>query len=247
MKSKLPLGLIVLLALWIVVTTFKMISPIFLSPPLEVLIQLWNLVTTGEIVHDLCLTLYRLLIGFALGIIVGVPLGLLMGYSKRIYDALEAVIEMFRAVPVVALFPLFLVFFGIGDASKFSIAAWSSSLIILINTMYGVKNSKKTRIMVAQTMKATPLQIFFKVVFPEALPDIFVGLRTGLSIALIVVIMSEMFMGTKAGLGQRIFNAQLLYRIPEMYSAIIISGFLGFTLNIMTITIERKILHWVGK
>lgn len=247
MKYKIPLGLIVLIIFWVIIASFKIINPIFLPSPFDVSKQLWNLLISGEIAHDLYSTMYRLIIGFSLGIFIGVPIGLLMGYSKRVYDAMEVVIEMFRSIPVVALFPLFLIFFGLGDASKFTIAAWSSSLIILINTMYGVKNRKQTRIMVAQTMKATPAQIFVKIVFPEAIPDMFVGLRTGLSIALIVVIMSEMFMGTQTGLGQRIFNAHLLYQIPEMYAAIIITGLLGFTINKLFIMAEKRFLHWVGK
>ncbi len=236
-----------LIIIWVIIASFKIINPIFLPSPFDVLSQLWNLIISGEITHDIYSTIYRLIIGFSLGIFIGVPIGLLMGYSKRIYNSLEIVIEMFRSIPVVALFPLFLIFFGLGDASKFTIAAWSSSLIILINTMYGVKNSKKTRLMVAQTMKATPAQIFIKIVFPEAIPDMFVGLRTGLSIALIVVIMSEMFMGTQTGLGQRIFNAHLLYQIPEMYAAIVITGLLGFTINKLFIIAEKRFLHWVGK
>ncbi len=247
MKSKIPLGLMALIIIWVIIASFKIINPIFLPSPFDVLSQLWNLIISGEITHDIYSTIYRLIIGFSLGIFIGVPIGLLMGYSKRIYNSLEIVIEMFRSIPVVALFPLFLIFFGLGDASKFTIAAWSSSLIILINTMYGVKNSKKTRLMVAQTMKATPAQIFIKIVFPEAIPDMFVGLRTGLSIALIVVIMSEMFMGTQTGLGQRIFNAHLLYQIPEMYAAIVITGLLGFTINKLFIIAEKRFLHWVGK
>ncbi|MCJ7457953.1 MAG: ABC transporter permease [candidate division Zixibacteria bacterium] len=247
MRSKIPFGLIALIIIWGVIASIKIINPIFLPSPLDVLVQFWSLSISGEIAQDVYSTIYRLVIGFSLGISVGVPVGLLMGYSNRIYNALEIVIEMFRSIPVVALFPLFLIFFGLGDASKFTIAAWSSSLIILINTMYGVKNSKKTRIMVAQTMKATPGQIFVKIVFPEALPDMFVGFRTGLSIALIVVIMSEMFMGTQTGLGQKIFNAHLLYEIPEMYALIIITGLIGFILNKLFLMAEKHFLHWAGK
>lgn len=167
-----------------------------------------------------------------------------MGYSKRVYDALEVLIEVLRAIPVIALFPLFLILFGLGDKSKFGIAAWSSSFIILINTMYGVQHSSEIRRMVARSLKASEWKIFWKVVLPDALPEIVVGLRTGISIALIVVLMSEMFLGTSIGIGQVIYNAHLMYDTPGMYAAILASGILGYGVNALLLIVQRQFIHW---
>jgi NitT/TauT family transport system permease protein len=176
-----------------------------------------------------------------------VPVGLLLGYSKAIYESMEVVVDFFRSIPVFCLFPLFLVFFGIGDTAKICTAAWSSSFIILVNTMYGVRNSTKTRRMVAQTMGATKVQILCEVIVPDALPDIVVGMRNGLSLALIVVVVTEMFMGTRFGLGREIFDASMVYQIPRMYAAILVTGLLGYALNKIFVLIERRVVHWAGK
>jgi len=191
--------------------------------------------------------LYRMVLGFGLGAAIGIPIGLLMGRSDKVYRSLEFLVDFFRSIPVTALFPLFLVIFGIGDLAKCSIVAWSTGLIILVNTVYGVKSAKKTRIMVAQTMGASNLETFTKVIFFEGVPHIVAGLRTSLSMALIVVIVTEMFMGTESGIGRRIFDASVTYRTPEMYSAIICAGLLGFLLNKIFVFAETKLIHWRGK
>lgn len=247
MKKETLLSLIVFVLIWGIATSLHLINPLFLPSPWKVLITFFHLFSSGGIIVDIAKTLYRMLIGFSLGAAIGIPIGLLMGRSVRVYRYLEFFVDFFRSVPVTALFPLFLVIFGIGDMAKFSIVAWSSCLIILINTMYGVKNSRKTRTMAAQIMGASTFQIFTKVIFFEAVPHIVAGLRTAVSLALVVVVVTEMFMGTEFGVGQRIFNASMTYRISEMYAAIIIAGILGFALNKIFVLLETKLVHWGGK
>jgi len=188
-----------------------------------------------------------MLISFCIAVCTGTPLGLLMGYFDKIYYSLEFIVDFFRSVPATAMFPLFMLFFGISDKSKIAITAFACSLIILVNTMYGVKHSGKLRMIVARTLKANNFQLFTKVMFPSALPNIFAGLRTAISLSLILIIVTEMFAGTIYGLGHRILNAQLVYRIPEMYSAIILTGILGFLMNNIFIKIERRVIHWTNK
>jgi NitT/TauT family transport system permease protein len=162
-------------------------------------------------------------------------------------DVLEvASDEGFGHVPVIALFPLFLICFGLGNQSKFTIAAWSSSLVILLNTMYGVQHSSALRRMVARSLKASEWQVFWKVVLPDALPEILVGLRTGVSIALIVILMTEMFLGSSNGIGQMIYNAHLIYDTPRMYVGILTSGLLGYVLNLVLVGSEQRLVHWKG-
>jgi len=212
-RIRVPWGIFALLIIWSVLSFLRLVDPLFLPNPVSVLKEFCSVVGSGILFRHAWATLYRLAVGFSLGAIIGVPAGLVMGYSRRAYDTLEAVVEVFRAIPVIALFPLFLIVFGLGDNSKYSIVAWSSSFIILINTMYGVQHGSKTRRMVARSLQATDWQIFRKVIFPDALPDIIVGLRTGVSIALIVVLMSEMMLGTEVGIAQMIYNTHLMYDI----------------------------------
>lgn len=245
MKRGIPWGIIVVLALWCLTAFTRLVDPLYLPSPIAVIRECWTLLSSGVLPIHAIATLYRLAIGFLLGALIGVPVGILMGYSKRVYNSLEALIEVFRAVPVIALFPFFLILLGLGDKSKFGVAAWSSALVILLNTLYGVQHSSKTRRMVAYSLKASEWQIFSKVVLPEAMPEILIGLRSGISITLIVVLMTEMFLGTQRGIGQMIFNAHLMYDTPGMFVGIITSGVLGFLLNKGLIAVERRTVHWM--
>jgi NitT/TauT family transport system permease protein len=170
-----------------------------------------------------------------------------MGYYGKVYAAFEVIVDFFRSLPALAIFPLLMFFFGIGDAAKIATTIFSCSLVVVVNSIYGVTNSRKTRQIVASLMEANPREIFLKVILMDALPQVFVGMRTSLSLAVVVVIVTEMFIGTTWGIGHRIFEAQLTYRVPEMYSSIIIAGMLGYGLNKGFVAIETKLIHWSGK
>ena len=106
---------------------------------------------------------------------------------------------------------------------------------------------KKTRVMAAKTMGISNFHIFKDVLLMESLPQTFVGLRTGVSLALVIVIVAEMFIGSEAGLGHRIIDAQQVFNIKDMYSSILITGALGYGLNVIFMSIESKLVHWSGK
>jgi NitT/TauT family transport system permease protein len=237
------IGIFSFFCLWFILTYSGFVNPLFIPSPLDVLKQIPIIIKEGFII-DIIYTMFRLIAGFIIGSLLGIGLGILMGYYKNIYNLLETLVDFFRSVPVTSLFPLFLLFFGIGDIAKILIAAWSSSLIILINTMYGVKNANKLKLLVGQLMGANSYKLLKYIIIPDALPDIVVGLRTGVSLALIVVVVSEMFLGTKYGLGQIIYNSSLLYETPTMYAAIIFTGLIGYGLNKIFIHLEKRIVHW---
>ncbi len=233
-------GVIIILILWQVIALLKIINPIFLPSPIDVLNKLIKNIFTGSLTFDIAYTLYRLIIGYLIGIIVGVPLGLIIGTYKRLYKWFEFLIDFFRSIPVTSLFPLFLFFFGVGDEVKYAIVAYAVALINLFNSMYGVINSSKTRLLVAKVFGANRRQQFLTVIIPEALPQIIVGLRLSLSSALVYVIVTEMFLGSTSGLGYRIYNANLTYEIPDMYGSIIIAGILGYFVNQFILYFEKK-------
>lgn len=240
------IGPVLFICLWSLVTYTGLVRPIFIPPPTHVFLQMVKLVIGGEILVDIGKTLFRLVIGFGLGALVGVTTGIIMGTSWKVYESLEFLVDFFRSVPVTCLFPLFLLFFGIGDAAKIVMAAWSSGLLILVNTMYGVRHSSVTRKLVVKVMKGNRLQLFREVIIPDALPGIFVGFRTGVSLGLIVVVVSEMFLGTKQGLGQVIYNSSLLYETSTMYAAIGYTGIIGYGVNKLFIWMEKRFVHWKG-
>lgn len=247
MRKELLYGPLVILALWYLLFFVQVINPLFLPPPHTVIAKLFRLLLMTQIWGDIGFTLLRTVVGFVLAVVVGTPIGLFMGYYTKVYSAFEIVVDFFRSLPALAVFPLLMFFFGIGDAAKIATTVFSCSLIIIVNAIYGVTNSKKTRQLVALLMEATPREIFWKVILMDALPQVFVGMRTSLSLALVVVVVTEMFIGTNWGIGHRLIEAQLTYRVPEMYASIVIAGLLGYGLNKGFVAVEKDLIHWSGK
>jgi ABC-type nitrate/sulfonate/bicarbonate transport system permease component len=241
------LGTTILLLFWVLVTSTGLIRPLFLPSPPAVFKRLGELVLSGEIVLDLWQTLWRTLAGFLLGSVLGIAAGLVMGYYRAIYGLLELPVDFFRSIPATALFPLFIVMFGLGDEVKVFIAAWSSSMVVLINTIYGIRSVSQVRLMVATLRRASFARRFYAVVIPSALPYIFAGLRIALSLALVVQIVAEMFLGSNGGLGHRIFNASSMFDMETAYAAVVVVGALGFTLNKAVLMAEARVIHWSGR
>ena len=240
-------GPLAFLFLWFLVTQFHLVDTFLVPGPFIVLRALVGMFHAGAIFLDTAATLYRVLVSFLIATLVGVPVGLVLGAEKRLYTSVEFLVDFFRSMPATAMFPLFLLPFGIGDAAKIAVTAFSCTLIILFNTAYGVVNAKKTRILAARTMGATRLQIFTTIVFWESLPQTFVGLRSALSLALIIIVVTEMFVGSTTGLGHAIIDAQITYEIPSMYASILLVGLMGYLLNLVFSSTEKRYLHWAGK
>ena len=173
-------------------------------------------------------------------------MGVVLGASERVYKALEFIIDFFRSTPASAVFPLFLVIFGVDDRTKIYIGAFGAMLAIIFNTAYGVMNARKTRVLAARVMGASRAHIML-VVLLESLPQTFIGLRTGVSISLVSVIVAEMFLGSTDGIGQRVFEAEQMFDMPQMYAAIFCSGMLGYALNLALGLSEKRFVHWAGR
>ena len=244
MKKETLIGPVIVLGFWFTMTNSESISPLLLPSPVAVATKLWEITSTGNVLADMGATVYRTLAGFICAALFGIPFGLLAGYARRVYYSIEFVVDFFRSMPSPVLVPVAMLFFGLGDASKIAIITFTCSLINLINAMYGVTHCRQTRIMVAKTMKATPMQTFTHVVFPDALPRVFGGLRVTLSLALIIAVVTEMFTGTQTGLGRRIYDAHDTYRIAEMYACIVLIGLIGYVANKAFVLIEKKYVHW---
>ncbi len=240
-----PLGsIIILLCIWAWLSMSKM--P-FLPSPAIVLKRTLVLLFSGKILSDLGVSLFRLSLGFLGALIIGIPLGLLMGYFSFFYKAFRVPVDFFRSIPATALFPLFMLFLGIGDITKIVLIIFSCGLIMVVHTTAGVRGANKVRRLAAQTMGATRFQIFKKVIFYDALPEVSTGIKIILSFALVLVIVLEMFIGTKQGLGRKIYDYHLSYRIADMYALIIIVGMIGYLLNKLIRLFEKRVFHWFGR
>jgi ABC-type nitrate/sulfonate/bicarbonate transport system permease component len=139
------------------------------------------------------------------------------------------------------------VLFGTGEKTKIAVAAFGAALVILFNVAYGVMNARKQRLLAARVMGANPWQVMADVTVWESMPQTFVGIRSGISLALVIVIVAEMFIGSTDGLGHRVVNAQMVFEMPTMYAAIFTAGLLGYALNLLFIVMERRFVHWSGR
>jgi ABC-type nitrate/sulfonate/bicarbonate transport system permease component len=241
------IGPVALFIVWDLVVRLGLIKAILLPPPLATLQTLVIGLAGGPLLTDFAVTVWRTVEAFAISAVVGVPLGVLLGSNEKAYRSVEFLIDFFRSTPSSALIPLFLLIFGVTDVNKVAIAAFGALLIVVFNSAYGVINARKQRVMAAKVMGASRWRIFRDVLVWESLQPSFVGLRSAVSMALVIVVVAEMFIGSDSGLGHRIIDAQQVLNVKTMYAAILAAGILGYVLNIAFLVLERRIVHWSGR
>lgn len=240
------LGVAGLIFVWYLAVWVRIVDPVLLPPP-EASFRALVKGMSGKLGFDFWKTVERTFYATAIAAVIAIPLGVFLGANERVYRAVEFVIDFFRSTPASAMFPLFLVIFGVGNSTKILVAAFGAALVILFNVAYGVMNARKTRLLAAKVMGASPLRVLTDVMLLESLPQTFVGLRNGVSLALVIVVVAEMFIGSVDGLGHRVFEAQQLFDMPDMYAAIFAAGALGYGLNLLFLLVEKRFVHWSGK
>jgi len=241
------IGPIALFILWDLVVRLGFIKALLLPPPMDALGTLVTGLFGGPLLKDFAVTVWRTVQAFLIAAAVGMPLGVLLGSTEKAYRSVEFLIDFFRSTPSSALIPLFLMIFGVSDINKVAIAAFGAFLIVVFNSAYGVINARKQRVMAAKVMGASRWQTFRDVLVWESLQPSFVGLRSAVSMALVIVIVAEMFIGADSGLGNRIINSQQVMNVKDMYASILAAGALGYGLNVLFLLLERKIVHWSGR
>ncbi|MFK7847627.1 MAG: ABC transporter permease [Rhodothermales bacterium] len=241
------LGPIILIGVWWIAFNWTLVDKNLLPSPFATLFDTARNIVYGDMLADLWFTLVRVMYAFLIAGLLGVPIGILLGANQQVYRSVEFIIDFFRSTPATALFPLFLLLFGLGDFSKIAVAAFAALLIVIFNVAYGVMNARQTRMLAARSLGASRIRVFIDVVFFETLPQTFIGLRTAVSMALVVIIVAEMFIGATDGLGHRIIDAQISYELTDMYGSILVTGALGYLLNAVFLLTEKKLVHWSGK
>jgi len=237
---------LLLLVIWAIISKFEIVSPILLPSPKEVFISLFDLLFTKEhnILTDIGLTFYRTLFSFGISCVIGIPTGLLMGYNIKVFKSLEFLVDFFRSIPPIALYPLFILFLGIGEPARLSVPIYGCTFVIIVNSIYGVINAPSLRRTVGKMYGFSKSQIFRKIIFPDSMPQVFAGMRTALSLSLVITIVVEMTMGASNGLGKKIFDFHLLFDTPEMYATILITGIMGYSFNKGFLWLEKHVVHW---
>jgi sulfonate transport system permease protein len=234
---------ILLLALWEVGVRLEWLDPRLVAPPSLVVTELWRLIESGDLVAALAVSLFRVVAGFLIAAVVGTALGVLMARIRAIELALDPLIELFRPVSPLALFPLFILWFGIGEASKVFIIAFACSFPIILNTYAGVRGIDPTFFKASRSLGASPWEVTHTVVLRGSLPHIFTGLRLGWGIALIVIVAAEMI-GAVRGIGYMVLESQQTFRIPRVFGAILIIGFLGFVTDLGFRHLRGRMMPW---
>lgn len=240
-------GPLLLFLAWDFVVRFGFIKQILLPAPSDTVATLVTGLLGGPLLADFAVTVKRTLQAFGIAAVVGMPLGIVLGSTEKAYRSVEFLVDFFRSTPSSALIPLFLLIFGVSDINKVAIAAFGAFLIVVFNSAYGVINARKQRVMAARVMGASRWQVFRDVLVWESLQPSFVGLRSAVSMALVIVIVAEMFIGSESGLGHRIINAQQVLNVKSMYAAILAAGALGYALNVLFLLAEKRIVHWSGR
>ena len=234
--------LVLLLVVW-QVSALYWVSSTSWPPVTDILNAIATGLGNGELAQVFGSTLWRMAVGFAIGSAAGVLLGLAMASFPLVNAALRPLVELLRPIPMPAIVPPLILLLGIDHAMKVFAVAFACFFPVLVNTVGGVRAVDPTALDVARTFQVGRLRALRTVVLPASLPFILAGMRTSLALALIVSVVAEMIAGSE-GIGYYIMTMQYAMRPGDMYAAIFLLAALGYSLNLILLGIEHRLLHW---
>ena len=237
--------LVVFLAVWELSTRFGLINSLLLASPSAIAGSAWSMfVTRGDIYHHLWVSAMELLLGFALAVVLGVPLGMLMGRNRTLRQMLEPYIMALYSTPQVAFFPLLILLLGFTVQSKAALVFLGAVFPIVINTAAGVIGTDPRMLEMARSFTASEGTVFRKVILPAALPMISTGMRLAVGRALIMVFVAELVSSTE-GVGYVIVRAGATFDTPRLFAGVLIFTVVGVLLGWGTQALERRLLPWL--
>ncbi|MFG3049327.1 ABC transporter permease [Kitasatospora sp. NPDC048239] len=232
-----------LLLLWELAPRFDLVDRTFL-PPFSEVVDAWvGLLESGQLADNTWASLTRSLSGFGLAVVIGVPLGLLIGWYRPVASLLSPLLELFRNTAALALLPVFVLILGIGETSKISIVLYACLWPILLNTISAVRSVDPTLIRLARSLDLSAPRLFQKVILPASVPIVFTGIRLAGAVSILVLVAAEM-VGAKAGLGYLINASQYNFAIPQMYAGIVTISLIGVVFNQLLVALERRFTAW---
>jgi NitT/TauT family transport system permease protein len=218
-------------------------SGLALPSPGEVVTRFFLLLESQIIIGDIGASLQRVLIGFAIGTLIAIPVGFLMGWYWIARGLIEPYVQFFRTVPPLAIIPLAIVLLGIGEEPKILVISLASFFACVIATFQGVVNVDKTLINAATVLGAKDGSIFFRVVVPSSAPFILVGMRLGLGSSWATLVAAELI-AAQQGLGFRMQQAQLYYQLDTIFVGLLLIGFLGLAMDRLLLLAELRLTSW---
>jgi ABC-type nitrate/sulfonate/bicarbonate transport system permease component len=225
----------------------------YFPPPSKIVARMHHLWFSGPIAHvfltsaaeqNILPSLGRMALGLAASIVVGVALGLALGRSERAFEYLDPVLQFARVIPPPTLVPIFIVLFSVGTQMQLASIIFSAIWPILLNTADGARSVDRLQMDTSRVFKLSAADRLFTIIIPSTLPKIFAGLRLSLSLALILMVFSELLPGTANGIGFELVDAQSRSDLPTMWAGIVLLGILGYLLNGVLLLVERRMLAW---
>ena len=256
-STVIPVGLLIA---WELMSRMQMFNPQALPAPTQVFLRwiayarplepfdpkqmsylAW--IFSGELPHDLLATFLRVLVGFLIGATLAVPLGLLMGNFERVHLLFNPLIQILRPIPPIAYVPLSILWFGLGNPPAYFLISLGAFFPVLMNTISGVRSVDATYIRAARNLGAGKTTLFVRVIVPASLPHILTGLRVGIGVAFICVIVAEMI-AVNNGLGYRIIEAREYFWSDKIIAGMITIGLLGLAIDTVMSRINNYLLRW---
>ncbi len=234
-----PVGLIIA---WEVIGRLNLMDLRYFPMPSTILWRLWELFSEG-LWDDFQASVIRIVLGFLLGSVPGLILGMAMGLSRPVRFAINPLVYSTYPIPKIAILPLVILIFGLGETSKIVVVAIGAFYLVLINTMFGVISIDKIYFDVAKNFCARRRDLYLRVVLPASLPAMFTGLKLGLGVALLLIVAAEM-LGANYGIGHMIWDSWQTFDVPRMYVGLIIISVLGYFLSVVSDQVERELLPW---
>ena len=231
------------LALWEVISRFVVANPLFLASPSQIFAAILSLAASGELWHHVGVSGLEFIIGYVIASLIGIALGLAMASSVLAKQVTQPWISGFYATPTIALAPLFILWFGIGIASKVLVVITLVLFPVTINTEAGLRTTSPRLVEMLRSFGATPRQIFLKVSLPSATPFILAGLKLGIGRGLIAVVVAELF-GSRAGLGRLISQSADAFNMPELFAGVVVLAAAGIAMTAGFGWLEGRLVPW---
>lgn len=237
---------IMLLVVWQLVAGDNLIDKRIYTPPLDILAAARKLISSGTLQSDIGATSLRLIVGYLIGVVTGVAFGILLGYFRVARASLSPTFSALYSIPKIAILPVMLVIFGLGETPRILTVAVSTFFIMQINTMDGVRSIDANVLEAGRAYGANGMKLFRHVVFPASLPAIFTGLRVCAGVALIVVTATE-FVASNNGLGYLIWNSWTLFQPDQMYVGLVCTALIGVVFTGLVVLVQRLALPWQSR
>ncbi|MBH5318745.1 ABC transporter permease [Paenibacillus sp. GSMTC-2017] len=236
-------GLSALLLIWFLITGLGLVTPAQWPSPTATLQTMAHMLSDGSLVLHALSSLKRVVFGFGVAFAAALPLGLLLGSSRFLRDAINPVIELFRPIPPLAFISLAILWLGIDEWSKISIIIYGAFFPLLLNITGGISQVDPVHVRAAQSLGARKSHIFYYVTLRAAIPNIMIGIRSGMGMAFICLVGSELIAANE-GLGFLIQEGRYMFRTDQVLVGMITIGIIGFLINVLLTALEKALLRW---